>query len=70
LVTDTLTTEGVPWLFPIPFRFGFPPIKWARIKTAGVIEKAVVFPGLLFFNAYLVYLNYPTYELFLKSYLG
>lgn len=70
LITDSLTTEGVPWLFPIPFRFGFPPLKFTRIKTGGVLEKAVVFPALLLFNAYIVYLNYPTYELFLQKYLS
>ena len=25
LIMDSFTQEGVPWLFPIPFRFGFPP---------------------------------------------
>jgi inner membrane protein len=70
LVTDTLTTEGVPWLFPLPFRFGFPPFRFARIKTGGFLEKGVVFPALLFFNGYFVYLNYPTYELFIQNYLG
>jgi len=70
LVTDSLTTEGVPWLFPLPFRFGFPPFRFARIKTDSFLEKAVFFPTLLFFNGYLVYLNYPTYELFLQNYIG
>src|SRR3989344_3329643 len=25
LIMDTITRDGVPWLFPIPIRFGFPP---------------------------------------------
>lgn len=70
LVADSLTIEGVPWLFPIPIRFGFPPMKWARVKTGAIIEKAIVFPGLLFFNCYVVYLNYPMYLEFFRKYIG
>ncbi|MBI4136640.1 metal-dependent hydrolase, partial [Candidatus Roizmanbacteria bacterium] len=70
LVTDSMTTQGVPWLFPIPIRFGIPPIKALRIKTGGFMEKFVVLPGLILFNGYLVYLNYPTYELFVKSFIA
>lgn len=69
LVVDSLTTAGVPWLFPIPIRFGFPPIKTLRIKTGGLAEKILVFPGLLFINGYLIYSHYQLYEMFLKSYL-
>ena len=70
LVTDSITTEGVPWLFPVPIRFGFPPFKFSRIKTGGFREKYVVFPGLLFINCYLVYAYYPVYASFLKNYLA
>jgi inner membrane protein len=69
LVTDTLTTQGVPWLFPIPFRFGFPPFKFSRIKTGGLIEKAIVFPTLLFLNGYLIYSNYSFYSSFFRNFL-
>src|SRR3990170_6428683 len=55
LIMDTLTQEGVPWLFPIPFRFGFPPLRFLRIRTASFMEKSVVFPGLLFLDAYIYY---------------
>ncbi|HUD10967.1 MAG TPA: metal-dependent hydrolase [Candidatus Saccharimonadia bacterium] len=47
LVMDTLTKEGVPWLLPLPFKFGFPPVKSLRITTGKAIETWVVFPGLL-----------------------
>ncbi len=55
LVMDTLTKEGVPWLFPIPIRFGIPPIRFLRIKTGGIIEKSIIFPGLIVFTVYLYY---------------
>ena len=47
LIVDSLTREGVPWLFPIPWHLGFPPFKFLRMKTGGWIEKMVVFPLLL-----------------------
>lgn len=47
LVMDTLTKEGVPWLLPLPFKFGFPPLKSLRITTGKAVETFVVFPLLL-----------------------
>jgi len=47
LVMDTFTKEGVPWLLPIPFKFGFPPLKAWRITTGKAVENLLVFPGLL-----------------------
>lgn len=61
MVMDTFTREGVPWLFPIPIRFGFPPFKFLRITTGGMIEKGVIFPGLLILNGYLIYQNYTKF---------
>lgn len=49
LIVDSLTREGVPWLFPIPWHLGFPPFKFLRIKTGGLIEKFLIFPLLLIF---------------------
>jgi inner membrane protein len=58
LVMDTFTKEGVPWLLPIPFKFGFPPIKTLRITTGHVVETYGVFPAILVFDAYYCYWNY------------
>jgi inner membrane protein len=69
LIMDTLTTEGVPWLFPIPWKIGFPPFKFLRIKTGGLIEKFVVFPALLIFNGYLLYTHYNQILSFLHHYI-
>lgn len=58
LVMDTFTREGVPWLLPFPFKFGFPPLKKLRITTGKLGEKAVLFPLLIIFNAVLYFANY------------
>ena len=70
LVMDTLTQEGVPWLFPIPIRLGFPPLKFLRIKTGGIVEKSFVFPGLLALNGYIFYTYYGRYLELLKKYVS
>lgn len=66
VIMDFFTHEGVPLLFPIPFKFGFPPLSFLRMKTGGIVEKAFVFPVLIFINAYLYYTNYQTILLFLR----
>ena len=51
LIMDSFTKEGVPWLLPIPVKFGLPPLKKLRITTGKLIESLVVFPALILFNA-------------------
>jgi inner membrane protein len=58
LVMDTFTKEGVPWLLPLPFKFGVPPVKRLRVTTGHFAEKFVVFPGLVVFNGLLYFANY------------
>ena len=41
LVMDTFTKEGVPWLLPIPIKFGLPPLKQFRITTGKHVETLV-----------------------------
>lgn len=53
LIMDSFTREGVPWLLPIPIKFGFPPIKMLRIVTGKKIEKFVILPLLVWFNVWL-----------------
>lgn len=69
LVADSFTKEGVPWLFPIPIRFGIPPIKALRITTGKLVENSFVFPVLLLTNAYLIYHNYGKFLDFLRHYV-
>lgn len=47
LIMDTFTKEGVPWLLPIPVKFGFPPIKRFRVTTGKWTENLIVLPLLL-----------------------
>ena len=42
LVADSLTTEGVPWLYPWRMYFGFPPQRKWRFKTGTWREPATV----------------------------
>jgi inner membrane protein len=58
LLMDTFTREGVPWLLPIPIKFGVPPVRAFRVETGEFVERFVVFPLLLVLNGYLYYLNY------------
>jgi inner membrane protein len=57
LVMDALTKEGIPLLFPIPVKVGFPPLRFLRITTGKLLEKAFIFPGLMLLTTYLIYLN-------------
>ncbi len=61
LLVDTITKEGVPWLFPLPVRFGFPPLKALRITTGTWTEKFIIFPLLLVLNGYLIYHHYSKF---------
>jgi membrane-bound metal-dependent hydrolase YbcI (DUF457 family) len=58
LVMDSLTKEGVPWLLPIPVKFGMPPAKRLRITTGKFAETLVVFPGLIALNIWFVASHY------------
>jgi len=49
LILDGLTEGGLPLLWPIKWKFGFPPIRSWRIKTDGWFEKWVVFPLIIIF---------------------
>lgn len=69
LVMDTFTREGVPWLLPIPIKFGIPPFKFLRLTTGGFIEKFLLFPGLIIFNGYLYFSNYSKILDLLKNQL-
>ena len=70
LVMDSFTKEGVPWLLPIPIKFGFPPIKALRITTDKAIEKFVIFPGLIMVNILLCSHYYPQIVHFIHTRVG
>jgi inner membrane protein len=69
LVMDTFTKEGVPWLLPLPFKFGFPPIKSLRITTGKFVETWVVFPGLLILDIIFCGSHYHALLVFLHHHI-
>lgn len=69
LIMDTVTRDGVPLLFPIPIRFGFPPLRFLRMKTGGLLEKSFVFPGLILANIWIYYHYYGRFLEILKQYI-
>jgi len=69
LVMDSFTKEGVPWLLPIPFKFGLPPLRKFRITTGKRAESLVVFPLLLVVDIWLCSSNYDALTAYLKHHL-
>lgn len=68
LIMDTFTKEGVPWLLPIPIKFGVPPMKAARITT-GKFGETLVFIGLLAFLAGYCWWHYQQILVLLHQYV-
>lgn len=65
LLMDSFTKEGVPWLLPVPVKFGMPPIRRLRITTGRKIETFLIFPLLIVCLVALCSVYYPVlYELF------
>jgi inner membrane protein len=57
LIMDTFTKEGVPWLLPVPIKFGIPPIKKLRVTTGKWMEK-IIFVAILIFDIWYCSVNY------------
>ncbi|MGB4800954.1 MAG: metal-dependent hydrolase [Candidatus Saccharimonadales bacterium] len=60
LVMDTLTKEGVPWLLPIPIKFGLPPLRRLRVTTGKGVETFIVLPLLIALTTWLCASHYTT----------
>lgn len=58
LIMDTFTKEGVPWLLPIPIKFGIPPLKRFRFTTGTWTETFIVLPTLLLLITGICTMNY------------
>lgn len=67
LLTDSLTEQGVPWLYPVPWKMGFPPIKPVRIKTGKWFEKLVIMPLLLILTVWIYYTFRDNISVILKT---
>lgn len=59
LIMDSFTKEGVPWLLPVPIKFGLPPVRRMRITTGKFAEKYVIFPLLAMCLIAICFLYYP-----------
>jgi inner membrane protein len=70
LLIDTITREGVPWLFPLSWKIGFPPFRFMRVKTGGIVEKFIIFPGFILLNGYLFYSHHAYYVTLLRRILS
>ncbi|MDB5163637.1 MAG: Membrane protein containing transrane [Candidatus Saccharibacteria bacterium] len=67
LVMDSFTKEGVPWLLPIPIKFGFPPLKALRVTTGKFAENWLVLPALAVVDIWLFTSHYPQILLLLHQ---
>jgi inner membrane protein len=69
LIMDTFTKEGVPWLLPIPVKFGLPPIAALRVATGKKFESFIVFPGLIALDVFLCASHYQLIRGFLHTHI-
>lgn len=69
LVMDSFTKEGVPWLLPVPWKFGFPPIRRLRITTGKWVEHFVILPLLVILATWLIAHNYTEISIFFDQYV-
>lgn len=58
LVMDTFTKEGVPWLLPLPAKFGLPPLRTFRITTGKKVETLIVLPLFVILDVWLCASHY------------
>lgn len=47
IAADMFTKDGIPLLFPLPFKIGIPPFETLRIPTGKFVEKYIIFPAVL-----------------------
>jgi inner membrane protein len=66
LIMDSFTKEGVPWLLPIPFKFGMPPLRAFRITTGKAGETLLVLPLLIAINIWLCMSHYNEFANLLR----
>ncbi len=57
MIADSLTKEGLPLLFPIPWKFGIPPIKALRVTTGSWVENFVVLPGVGIYLLWFIWIH-------------
>lgn len=70
LVMDTFTKEGVPWLLPLPWKLGLPPLRRLRLTTGQAAETLLVFPLLLVIDIWLCHSHYSAIVSYLHNHVG
>jgi inner membrane protein len=70
LIMDTLTKEGVPWLLPIPVKFGIPPLKRLRVTTGKWEEHFVILPILVGVDVWLLASHYVAIVAFIHRHIN
>ncbi|HYD35619.1 MAG TPA: metal-dependent hydrolase [Vitreimonas sp.] len=70
IVTDLPTKAGVPLLWPFKWKFGIPPVRALRFESGEFVENWIVFPSLLLFTGYLLFLHQDKFLALLKVYIG
>lgn len=63
LLLDSFTEEGLPLLFPLKWKFGFPPFKKMRIKSGRWFENFIVFPVIVL---YILWFSISHWPIFVK----
>lgn len=66
LIMDSFTKEGVPWLLPVPIKFGFPPVKRLRLTTGKLTERLIILPGLILAIIFLISTHYQQLQATLR----
>jgi len=69
LIMDTFTKEGVPWLLPMPIKFGFLPSKSLRITTGQFVERLIIFPGFILLDIWFCASHYHQLLAFIHQHI-
>ncbi len=67
IIMDLPTKAGVPFLWPMDWKFGIPPFRALRMESGKFVEKWVVFPGLLALTAWTLFSHYQSVLTFFKQ---
>lgn len=67
LVADALTKEGIPLLFPLPFKIGFPPFRILRVTTDSWVESYLVLPSVAIYILWFISIERETLVSILRS---
>ncbi len=70
LIMDMFTKEGVPWLLPLPIKFGLPPLRALRLTTGKALELYLVFPGLALAAGLITWAHYTSLTDLLRHHLS